>query len=220
MYHPQYSAPGRWNDWGHRGRAPGGWPLHGVVEIGDSAEYPSFSLGSDTTWLTIAPEGNQEGQPILSVGATFEATNPGWNTSLTYDTSAWSPAAPKDDIGIWGPGDGTPLYLRKVFSLATPVEDVVMLTTADDDAFVYINGELLVFDTDARASGFGPIDVTDYLIQGENLVAIKAHDSYGGAEYLSFHLFGTAVPEPSTLVLLAMGTIGLVAWSWRRRPGR
>jgi hypothetical protein len=29
--------------------------------------------------------------------------------------------------------------------------------------------------------------------------------------------FATPVPEPSTVLLFAIGTLGLIGWAWRRR---
>jgi MYXO-CTERM domain-containing protein len=39
----------------------------------------------------------------------------------------------------------------------------------------------------------------------------------GGATYLNFSNFSTAVPEPSSIVLAVMGTAGLAAAAARRR---
>ncbi|NQU20416.1 MAG: PEP-CTERM sorting domain-containing protein [Candidatus Nealsonbacteria bacterium] len=217
MYYPGHSQQGRWNDWGHRASDPIGVPFHGVVEISGEPQPPLFELGTDSSWLAMAPEGNREGQPIHSVGSAFEAANPGWKTDLALDTSAWSSAQPRPGGAIWGPGADTPVYLRKTFTLSDPVEDVALLAIADDDALIYINGTLVAADADGLCSGLGPIDVTGYMLPGENLIAVKAHDSYGVGETFYARLIGTVVPEPSTLVLLGMGALGLAACAWRKR---
>ena len=87
---------------------------------------------------------------------------------------------------------------------------------------IYLNGNLVFSDTSGAAEGFavGPLDVTSYLIPGENLIAVKAHDSFGGGQVLELGLFGTVIPEPSTLVLLCTGAVGLLAFARRRRRRR
>jgi hypothetical protein len=51
----------------------------------------------------------------------------------------------------------------------------------DDDALIYINGQLALDDQNGQATPFR-VDVTPYLRSGENLIAIKAHDSFGFLE--------------------------------------
>ncbi len=94
------------------------------------------------------------------------------------------------------------------------------LVTINDDALIYINGHLVVTDTDSRIGSFGPLDVTNYLVDGENLIAVKAHDSVGSYEGLSLGIFGTAVPEPSTLVLLGISAAALLSTVRIRRWGK
>ena len=217
MFYPGHSRQSRWNDWGFISRDPIGLPLNGVVEMGDTPYTPSFALGRDADWLAIAPEGNQEGRPITSVGAAFEAANPGWNTDLAYDASAWGPIRRQDAHAMWGPGVDTPVYFRSTLTLDRPVEHAVVLFGVDDDLQVYINGSIVRDDRSGRASGYGPIDVAEYLVEGDNLIALKAHDSYGIGQSVEFFLHGEVVPEPSTLALLAAAVVALAGFAWRRR---
>jgi hypothetical protein len=191
----------------------------GVIEV-DPAHYvaPSLSLVTDATWLVITPAGNQSGQSITSVGAAFEAANPGWNTSLTYNTSSWSVPRVSTSDAIWGATTDSPAYLRKTFHLNAPVSNATLLATADDDAIIYINGVEVARDTNKSASGFGPLDVTNYLTTGDNLIAVKGQNA-GGPDSFTLHLLATAAPEPSTLAVLGVGVgaIGLLALVRRRR---
>jgi hypothetical protein len=214
MYYPGHSAQGRWNDWGWVDRDPIGIPFVGVVEVDPSRPGPTIFAEVDSTWLTIAPEGDRQGQPITAVGAAWEAANPGWRSEVNFDTSGWKPAAARGPAW-WGPDAGTPLYLRKVFTLDGPVTDAMLLTAVDDDGLVYVNGTLASSDTNGFADGRGPIDVTSLLRVGQNLIAVKAHDSFGGAESMILQVSGTVVPEPAAAVAAVI--IGAGLFSLRRR---
>jgi Ca2+-binding RTX toxin-like protein len=147
---------------------------------------------TDTTWRAIGPLGNLEGNPINSVGAPWEVAHPGWNSDLNFDDSAatgWSNAILNDGFpgNIWvngnGEGGSTPAYFRLEFdipaALAATLEGGV-----DDDAQVYINGSLVFDDHDGGAADFAALDVTAFLHAGRNLIAVKAHDSFGLHEAL------------------------------------
>jgi len=219
MYYPGHSQQSCWNDWSLIWQDPIGVPLNGVVEMGDALYAPSFILGRDADWLTIAPEGNREGRPSNSVGETFEKANAGWNTDLAYDASAWEPAQLIGANSIWGPGVDTPVYLRSTLTIDRPVEHAVVLFGVDDDLQVYINGSIVRDDRSGNVSGYGPIDVTEYLVHGDNPIALKAHDSYGIGHNVEFLLHGRVVPEPSSLVLLAAAVV-MIAGCARRRQER
>ena len=203
MFYPGHTEEGLWNDWGERTTDPIGIPFSGVVEVDPANRVvPTFSLDAGSDWLAITPEGDHTGEPIGSVGLAYESAHAGWNTDVNFDTSQWSQAQVVGDEQIWGDGTAGPTYFRDVFTLNQPLADVVMLASVDDDALIYINGQLVVSDANGQANGFGPLDVTSYLHVGENLIAIKAQNA-GGPASLGFHLF--AVPEPPSVLLAALG---------------
>jgi hypothetical protein len=183
-------------------------------------------------WRTIAPVGNLEGQPIASVGLDWEAAHIGWNTSLGFDESdaaGWHAPVSRDltrygytatnsiwSDGLQGAGD-TPAYFRKSFMLdSDPVLAQLGGTTdgsdlVDDDAQIYINGTLIYDDQNGVANLIALIDVTAYLHAGQNLLAVKAHDSFGADEHFSLTLRVNPIPEPTTGLLLTGGLLGLAA---------
>jgi len=180
--------------------------------------------------------GNLEGQPIASVGLTWEADHVGWNTSPGFDDSdaaGWHTPVYRDVIqygatttnSIWADDAGdTPAYFRRVFTLdGNPVLaemggtffDTDASSVVDDDARVYLNGTLIYDDQDFFPTHFQVDDVTALLHAGQNLIAVKAQDSVGGDEHFSLTLRITPIPEPGTGLLVALGLAGL---AWRKRP--
>jgi len=190
-------------------------------------------------WRTIAPVGNLEGLPLSEVGLDWEASNVGWNTELAFDDSAgagWHSPVFRDvsvfgatsTNNIWSDGtdvDGnTPAYFRRVFALNTrpasahfggssdPITDYS--NVIDDDALIYINGALVLEDRDGFATTFPLTNVTEALHAGENLIAVKAHDSFGAFEHFSLVLRINEVPEPGS-PLLFMAILMLLGFSRR-----
>jgi len=157
------------------------------------------------SWRAIGPVGNLEATPIDTVGLEWESTNAGWSTSLTYDDSdaaGWYlPVERGTDASftyIWGNGPlyfgDTPVYFRRVFFVnGTPTSGLLDFR-ADDDAQIWINGQMVVDDNNNTATTVLDSNVWQYLRPGLNLLAVKAHDSFTLAppgfnyEYLALRL--------------------------------
>ncbi len=192
----------------------------------NSARAAIVTVDGGADWRAIAPVGNLEGQPILTVGNSWEAANVGWNSSLTYDDSGASPGTTatwhnavvttsSSPPGIWsdaGLFDGaTPTYFRKVINVSGAILSVKFSGGVDDDLILYINGKTAISDTDGTSTGFN-LDVTSFFQSGDNLIAIKAHDSFGGFQRVEARFTITnAVPEPSSFLFGALAISGLAA---------
>lgn len=176
----------------------------------------STSANPADGWRAIAPVGDLEGLPLSDIGLEWEASNAGWNSSLTFDDSpaaGWQVPVPRDVAqfggtstnNIWTDGpDGsgnTPTYFRKIFVLngqpsfahfGSSIPDDYS-NVVDDDVQIYINGQLVFNDQDGVATFIPVTDVTSVLHPGPNLLAVKAHDSFGGFEHFSLTLLISGV---------------------------
>lgn len=186
--------------------------------ISDLSLAAPISIDTTTpgSWLSFTPGPDQSGNgSISSAGVAFESANVGWNTSVSYNDSGWTPFS-----GSWDNVAPSPIYLRKEFTLGTPTFGQIS-GSVDDDLMLWVNGNLVINDQNGVSSSFGAINILPYLTSGSNLIAIKVHDSFGGQQ--SFSILGSVdatdavtVPEPATLALMGLGLVGLRISTTRR----
>ena len=89
-----------------------------------------------------------------------------------------------------------PAYFRKIFVLNGPPAFAHFGSSipndysnvVDDDVQIYMNGQLVFNNQDGVATFIPITDVTRFLHPGPNLLAVKAHDSFGGSEHFSLTL--------------------------------
>jgi hypothetical protein len=182
--------------------------------------YRQVPLGipieTDSTWRAIGPVGNREGQPLTQVGEAWEHTHEGWNTEVAFDDSAaagWTTAVvtaavhpPRPDLQlIWvndptgtGQAGNTPAYFRKTFTLEEVPRSGRLTLLVDDDAQVYVNGHRVIDDRNGGVTFLGNVEVAPFLRAGPNLLAVKAHDSFGINEglYLSLRVGSQELVNP------------------------
>jgi hypothetical protein len=109
-----------------------------------------------------------------------------WNTDPSFDTTGWINASiniPACGLGadcIWYDGQFSTTrhaWLRKTFTISSPVSTAVLQGGIDDDCDIYVNGTLVYSDHDGVSGRWGPIDAAPYLVQGVNLIAVAAEDN-------------------------------------------
>jgi hypothetical protein len=163
----------------------------------------------------------------------------GWNTNTSFNTAAdggWVSATVSipDCNGmqdcIWYDGmfsTTEQAYFRKTFFLDGPAVFGSLSGGIDDDGIIWVNGVEVYNVFDGLAQQFGPIDITSYLVAGENLIAVFADDNLNFGNQHTFHAQLNAetaladpnavVPEPASILLFGSGLTGLIARRYRRR---
>jgi len=168
----------------------------------------TVTVRSDATWRTLAGT---------------ESVSPDWISTIDFDETGWESAfkSPSGD-NIWhtsnlGPQSPNSARFRYVFDLAKPVSSASGVFGFDDDGSAFINGIEVVNDYNGHASGFNLALDPDLFQVGSNLVAIEGLNRQAPYNNIAVVLDITLVPEPSTLILLTMGAVGLLPYGWRRR---
>src|SRR6185436_10946343 len=128
---------------------------------------------------------------------------------------------------IWWDGQFSPteqVWLRKTFVLDGPIVSAYIQGGADDDATIWVNGNVIYDVFDGLAGPFGPIDIAPYLVPGNNLIAVFGDDNFAFgpnhqfAARLTIETAATAVAVPvmsppvsmlAGLLLLAIGIYSL-----------
>ncbi len=85
---------------------------------------------------------------------------------------------------IWGPTSvaGETRYFRKNFAIPEGTTGAVLAVAGDDEADVFLNGRLVVRNTDPKQASFASLP--GRLVRGENTVGILARNRSGGAGVL------------------------------------
>lgn len=124
---------------------------------------------------------------------------PGWET-LGFDDSAWeytvAPAPVNcgwdhcifnpDILTMWSQIQYVTIYLRRSFEIPRdmPVASASIDSICDDDQDVYVNGTLVASDWNGVAGPLLEADITNDVLPGANVIAIKANDTAGVCRHI------------------------------------
>lgn len=203
----------------------------------------AFGLGALALACALAAA-PASAETLLKTDASWSVTpsapGAGWNTATGFDASTWQAATTLYNVsdylgpsysaqGIWTSGGQfsnteTTIWARRVFQLAALPTSAALLAGFDDDADVWVNGNLVISDHNGIANNVGVPDLLPYLTVGANLVAFTVNDNfpvYGYNHSSWLQIDGqvaavTAVPEPTTYALMLVG-LGATAFAVRRR---
>jgi hypothetical protein len=191
-----------------------------TVGVVTTANAATITINTDTSWLAtnIAPPAGWETNPLFNTA--------GW-TSAVVSTVTPAPCFQGADC-IWFDDQTSATrfaWLRRTFSLSSPILTAFLVGGVDDDADIFVNGNLVYSVHDGFAGSFGPINVAPFLINGVNLIAVAASDNFAFGQN---HLFvaqleietPTEVPEPSALVLFGSGLAALASSLRRKRQSK
>ncbi len=172
---------------------------------------------------------------IVSDGSwkSFDSEQTGWNT-VGFDDSSWRNAFENyattgepfpgakviwDFAGTNPSGTDGPItaYFRKTVNLGSTVNSATLDFQVDDEVDVFVNGVLAFRDRSNGATTQTGVTIDASLFNsGDNLIAIFAFDGGitpfpRGGENLAFslNLDLAPVPEPSNVVLLVLGIVGV-----------
>ena len=180
------------------------------AQTNDSGAKNTIYYESDGAWRTSRIEIQGWNKP--------EFNDNEWMLSRGQSEGLCGPQHKLNRIGVYpmwvdSPVEKETVYFRKTIHLDFDPSEAKMLTILDDDGEIYVNGSLV--RTDASGSvdseAFND-DILPYLHTGENVIAIKVVDSFGGCQSLAVML--EVVGYLETHVELSVPTIKQTDPQW------
>jgi len=188
-----------------------------AVGAASTATAGTLTINTDASWL--------------ATNALPAAT---WNTDPAFNTAGWIsasvniPACASGADCIWYDGQFSATryaWLRKTFTISSPVSTAVLVGGIDDDVDIYVNGTLVLSDHNGLSQAFGPINIAPYLVQGVNLIAVAAEDNipvFGqNHDFVASLQIQTNTPVPTLspwmLALLALALASIAVLFMRRK---
>jgi hypothetical protein len=170
-----------------------------------SFQSDAATFSTDATWL-----------------ATDNSPGNGWNTDLAFSTSEWVNAVTVNSMNyIWHPNQnyswGQQIWFRQIIDIPVSFGTATLKASEDDDAQVYVNGHMVVNDTNGIATDNPTVSIEGYLNPGQNLVAVVARDTYCCGRGFYARINVTPVPLPESYLMMTMGLGFLCATMYRRK---
>ena len=147
---------------------------------------PSFIISEDSWKASQATESNW----FLPE---FDDSNWESSTAPSYGTCNFSPIniyiAENGALPMWvnNPVEWGTAYFRKNFFLSNQMSGFIRVVM-DDTGDVYVNGNLVLSDSFNTGNELLSGDVTSYLNDGDNVIAIRVSDTAGICQDLQFEL--------------------------------
>lgn len=120
------------------------------------------------------------------------------------------------------PGSGTSVSQLKTMDISSDYHIYQMLyNVAGNNVDVYVDGDFVITRSASQNPGTWLSNKAQFG-SGSTAGTSTANYAYVGLEaghhvYSDLDQFSSPIPEPSTVVLLAAGLIGLLAYAWRKR---
>jgi len=182
---------------------PNGLPVYNTLSVGPQTMKGVDATTGELQWWT--PGTTAGGDIVTSTGSSL-VTFPFTDTSLFPSNGAGSGNGGKN-------GFQTAIFTT---DLTLGTRSILTWTmSADDDAFVFVNGTLLTGLGGVHPVSASPIGQVS-LNAGSHEIRVFFADRHTTQSSLSFSATAAAVPEPATWALLISG-FGLVGMAARRR---
>ncbi len=134
-----------------------------------------MSLGRETNqWVSTFSVPSSPGGVMQAKGLAWEANNTGWNSSYTYNSSAWTVLTP---AMTWADAAGsTPFYARFIFTQYLPVSAASFTIQVDDSSQTWVNGQFISALSQDTYNVGKTANILPYLRAGTNVIAVKGHN--------------------------------------------